>query len=46
MVAELVLIVNYFLGLLPAYSNREGLIRMRMPEVERLEGVGEIETIS
>ena len=45
MVAELVLIVNYFVGLLPAYSNGEGLIRMRMVEVERIEGVGGIEMI-
>ena len=45
MVAWSVPIVNNVLSLLSAYSNGEALIRMRVAEVERLEGVGGIETI-
>jgi hypothetical protein len=45
MVAGLVLIVNKFVSLLPAYSNGEALIRRRAAEVEGLQGVGGIETI-
>jgi hypothetical protein len=45
MVAELVLIVNSFWSLLPAYPNGEELIRMRMAEVERIEGVGGLEMV-
>jgi len=45
MVAWLVLIVNYIFNLLHAYSNDEARIRIRAAEVERLEGVGGIETI-
>jgi hypothetical protein len=45
MVAELVLIVKHFISLLPTYSNGEARIRMRVAEVERLQGVGGIEKI-
>jgi hypothetical protein len=45
MVAELVLIVNSFWSLLSAYPNGEELIRMRMAEVERIEGVGGLEMV-
>jgi hypothetical protein len=45
MVAYPVLIVNYFLSLLHTYSNGDALVRRRVAEVERAEGVGGIETI-
>jgi len=45
MVAGLVLIVNYFMSLLPAHSNEKARIRIRLAEVEWSEGVGGIETI-
>jgi hypothetical protein len=44
MIAWLVLIVNNIVSLLSAYSNGETRIRMRVAEVEKLHGVGGIET--
>ena len=45
MVAELVLIVYHFMSLLHVNSNGEARNQMRVVEVERLEGVGGVETI-
>jgi len=45
MVAGLVLIVNYLMSLLPVHSNGQARIRIRLEEVECLEGVGGIERI-
>ena len=45
MVAWLVLIVNYYVNLLYAYSNGDTPVRRRVAEVERAEGVTGIEAI-